>query len=89
VVPKLTEFYLHATSISAEDFLAMLASSEETLTSVRLKLVTLHGEWRSVLSLLAKRYQKLDSFWAAAVRENSDMGSPIDFLDAQTLVPET
>jgi hypothetical protein len=88
VVPKLTEFYLHATSISTEDFLAMLASSEETLTSIRLKLVTLHGEWRSVLSLLAKRYPKLDSFWAGAIRENSDMGSSVDFLDAQTLVPE-
>jgi hypothetical protein len=88
VVPKLTEFYLHATSISAEDFLAMLAFSEETLTSIRLKLVTLHGEWRSVLSLLAKRYPKLDSFWAGALRENSDMGSPVNFLDAQTLVPE-
>jgi hypothetical protein len=62
VVPKLTEFYLHATTISAEDFLAMLASSEETLTSIRLKLVTLLGEWRSVLSLLANRYPKLDSF---------------------------
>jgi hypothetical protein len=88
VAPKLTEFYLHATRISTEDLLAMLASSEETLTYIHLKLVTLLGEWRSVLSSLARRYPKLDSFRFGALRENSDAGSSISFWDAQTLVPE-
>jgi hypothetical protein len=88
VVPKLTEFYLHATTISAADLLAMLASSEETLTYTHLKLVTLLGEWCSVLSSLAKRYPKLGSFRFGALRENSDAGSSISFWDAQTLIPE-
>lgn len=99
VVPKLRKFSMShiQTTISAQDILAMLASSKESLTHLDLCSINLTGgSWRTVLSLLAAEYRSLTSFKLGFLREEKGVVSgekkpcfcTLDFGDARDRVPE-
>jgi hypothetical protein len=85
VVPKLTEFSLCNSRISAADLLAMMASSKESLTHITFQQVVLnHGStWREVLTSIAKEYRALVSFTLAIIRETDGGGPAVDFRDVK------
>lgn len=85
VVPRLTEFFLGNSRISANDLLAMIASSKESLTHVGFQQVVLnHGStWREVLMYIAKEYRALTSFALSILRETDDGGLAVDFREVR------
>jgi hypothetical protein len=85
VVPRLTEFSLGSSRISANDLLAMTASSKKTLTHINLQQVVLnHGStWREVLTYIAKEYRVLTSFALFILRETDDGGLAVDFREVR------
>lgn len=90
-IPKLTEIYILHARVSGQDIKAMLASSKESLTHIRLRQVTLSDEmtWREVLSFIAKEYQALTCFDLSTLRKKTGTSPPIDFRDVKTSdVPE-
>ena len=91
VVPKLTELYIPHATISGQDITAILASSKETLTHLRLRQVTLGDEmtWRELLSFIAKGYPSLTYFELRILRDKTGSSAPIDFRDVKAIdVPE-
>jgi hypothetical protein len=83
VVPRLTEFFLGNSRISADDLLAMMASSKKSLTHVGFQQVVLnHGStWREVLTYIAKEYRTLTSFALSVLRETDDGGLAVDYRE--------
>lgn len=81
VVPKLTKFSLCNSRISANDLLAMIASSKESLTYINFQQVVLNygSTLREVLTLIANEYHALTSFTIAIVRETNGGGPAVDF----------
>ena len=84
-VPKLTEFSLCALKISANDLLAMIASSKQSLTHITFKQVVLHqgSTWRKVLTSIANEYHALTSFALAIIREAKDGDPAVDFREVR------
>lgn len=90
-VPKLTEINIPHARVSGQDIIAMLASSKETLTHIRLRQVTLSDDmtWRELLSFIAKEYRALTCFHLFILREKPEMSPPVDFRDVKVNdVPE-
>lgn len=91
VIPRLSEFTLRGATISAEQLLALLVVSKETLTHICFRAVELHerSTWHEVLSFIANEYSALTSFTLIGLREEVNSHSSIDFhkLD-QTNIPE-
>jgi len=85
VIPKLTEFSLSGSRISAGDLLAMIGSSRESLAHITLQQVVLnHGStWREVLAFIAKEYRALVSFTIAIIRETDGGGPAVDFREVR------
>lgn len=85
VVPKLTEFSLSGSRISASDLLAMIASSKESLAHISFQQVVLHhgSTWREVLTCIAKEYHALVSFTIAIIRETDGGGPAVDFREVR------
>jgi hypothetical protein len=85
VVPRLTEFSLGNSKISASDLLAMIASSKESLTHITFQQVVLnHGsKWQEALTYIAKEYRALASFKLSILRETDDGGPAVDFREVR------
>lgn len=85
VIPKLTEFSLSGSRISAGDLLAMIGSSRESLTHITLQQVILnHGStWREVLTSIARECRALVSFTIAIIRESDGGGPAVDFREVR------
>jgi hypothetical protein len=85
VVPRLTEFFLSNSRISADDLVAMIASSKESLTHVSFQQVVLNqgSTWREVLMYIAKEYRTLTSFALSILRETDDGGFAVDFREVR------
>ena len=85
VVPKLTNFSLHCTKISASDLLAMIAASKGSLTHITFQQVVLNNGsiWREVLTSIAKEYSVLASFDLRILRETNDGDPAVDFRDVR------
>lgn len=83
VVPRLTDFSLSHTTISAAEILAMIISSKESLKDIRFRQVTLHdgSTWHELLSFIASEQRALSSFSLAVLRENAKGHMAIDFKD--------
>ena len=81
VVPKLTDFELAHTTISARAIIAVLTCSKDTLTHIGLRQVTLQdgSTWRELLSFIASEYRVLDSFSLVILREAAAGSMAIDF----------
>jgi hypothetical protein len=91
VVPKLTEFSLRNSRISAGDLLAMIESSKESLTHITFQQVVLnHGAtWREVLTSIAKECRALTGFTLAIIRETNGGGPAVDFREVRDVdIPE-
>lgn len=90
-VPKLIKIDIPHARVSGQDIIAMLASSKETLTHIRLRQVTLGDDmtWRELLSFIAKEYRALTCFHLFILREKPEMSPPVDFRDVKVNdVPE-
>lgn len=85
VVPKLTEFSLSGSRISAGDLLAMIGSSRESLAHITLQqvVVNLGSTWREVLTFIAREYCALVSFTIAIIRETNGGGPAVDFREVR------
>ena len=85
VIPKLKEFSLRNSRISASDLLAMIAFSNESLTHITFQQVVLNHEstWREVLTFIANEYRALTSFTLAIIRETNDGGPAVDFREVK------
>lgn len=85
VVPKLTEFSLSGSRISAGDLLAMIGSSRESLAHITLQQVVLNlgSTWREVLTFIAREYCALVSFTIAIIRETNGGGPAVDFREVR------
>ena len=83
VVPNFTNFELSGLSTSAEQILAMLACSKESLTRLSLRSIHLEEEgstWKDLLSLIAKDFTALKSFHVLFLYEgNGGHDAKIDF----------
>jgi hypothetical protein len=90
VVPRLAELKLSGTELSAEDLLAMLAASKESLTKIRFSDVRLVGEssWREVFPKIARGYQNLVSFSLGRNFEHGLGDMAIEFPGIKTCIPE-
>lgn len=90
VVPKLTRFELLASVLTAEDLLAMLAASKESLTELRLRGLTFVGQstWRNVLPIIARDFRNPVSLSIARLYEDEMGYMAIDFPGMKTCVPE-
>lgn len=91
VVPKLTEFSLRNSSISAGDLLAMIESSKESLTHITFQQVVLnHGATlREVLTSIAKGWHAMTAFTLAIIRETDGGGPAVDFREVRDVdIPE-
>jgi hypothetical protein len=85
VVPRLTYFTLENSRISANDLLAMIVSSRESLTHIMFQQVVLnHGStWQEVLTHIARECCALTSFALSILRETDDGGPAVDFRDVR------
>jgi hypothetical protein len=88
VVPKLTTFELSGLSTSAEQILATLACSRETLTRLSLRFIRLDegSTWNELLSLIAKEFTSLASFSMGPLL-HPELGK-IDFHKVPEHVPQ-
>lgn len=90
VVPKLTRFELLASVLTAEDLLAMLAASKESLAELRLRGLTFVGQstWRNVLPIISTNFQNSVCLNIARLYEDGIGYVAIDFPGLKTCVPE-
>lgn len=94
VIPKLQKFTLSQaqTAISADDLLAMISCSMDSLTHLRFRSITLTGDsWRNVLSFVANEYRNLRSFELDRLRERKPgqkTSFTLDFGDARDKIPK-
>lgn len=92
VTPRLVEFQLSGsvTGYSAENLLAMLSASKESLLKIRLNNVRLVGEssWREVFPKIAKGCQNLVSFHIGRLHEDGLGEMAIKFPGIKTCIPE-
>ena len=90
VVPRLAEVKLSGTALSAEDLLAMLAASKESLTRIRFSDVRLVGDssWREVFPKIARGYPNLVSFSLGRNFEDGLGDMAIKFPGIKTCIPE-
>lgn len=84
VVPGLEEFTFRG-RISAEDLLAIMSSSKQTLRHIDLRMVTLNqgSTWGDVLLFVAKSYRALGSFTISLLRESDDSAPCVDWREIQ------
>lgn len=87
VVPRLANFELVNTTISAEALLAMISSSKVSQTYMRLRRTELIGgsTWRDVLSAVTKENLYLTLFKLEILRQETGAkgSSAVDFRDAK------
>ena len=92
VVPKLVEFELSGsvTGYSAENLLAMLSASKESLKKIRFSNVRLVGEsqWSDVFQKIARRCRNLVSFYIGRLHEDGLGSMAIKFPGIKTCIPE-
>jgi hypothetical protein len=92
VVPKLVELNLNGThtGFSADNLLAMLSASKESLEKIQLHNVRLVGEssWREVFPKIASACPNLVSFYIGRVHEDGLGERPIKFPGIKTCIPE-
>lgn len=90
VVPRLAELELSGTALSAEDLLAVLAASKESLRKIRFSDVRLMGDsaWREVFPEIARGYQNLVSFSLGRNFEDGVGSMAIKFPGIKTCMPE-
>ena len=85
VVPRFTKFELSRRSTSAEQILAMLACSRETLTRISLRSISLdESTWEEFLSLIAREFRALTSFDLMGLTGH---GNRLDFHKAPEHIP--
>jgi hypothetical protein len=91
VVPKLVELEVNGThtGFSAENLLAMLSASKESLKKIQLHNVRLVGEssWREVFPKIASGCPNLVSFHIGRVHEDGMGEWPIKFPGIKTCIP--
>jgi hypothetical protein len=85
VVPELAGFSLHNSRISANDLLAMIASSKASLMHITLHQVVLNqgSTWHEVLAFVANEYRAITSFTLVIIRETDDGGQAVDFREVK------
>jgi hypothetical protein len=91
VVAALAEFEICCLSTSAEQILAMLACSKESLTRIDLRSISLDDEgptWNELLSLIAKRFTALTSFRVSFLSRDRDHSASIDFYKTLEHIPQ-
>jgi len=91
VVPALAEFEICCLSTSAEQILAMLACSKESLTRIDLRSISLDDEgptWNELLSLIAKSFTALTSFRVNFLSRDRDRSASIDFYKTLDYIPQ-
>jgi hypothetical protein len=88
VVPRLANLELSRLSTSAEQILAMLARSRETLTQLSLRSISLDqgSTWNELLALIAKEFTSLTSFNMSFLSQPG-LGK-IDFHKAPDHIPQ-
>jgi hypothetical protein len=91
VVPELTDFTLANTTTSAEEIVAMIASSKKRLKNIGFHQVTLYegSTWSDVLTSISKDHQTLTSITLRVLREKGKGCLAVDFRDMKEAhVPE-